>query len=439
MEGDGFNMASQSKSFRSRFPNFLSNFSALGTGSLSLLIIQLISLPLFLTHLSTNQYAIWLTSFSVAQLALLLDFGSIASSQNLFSYLDSKGNRDEIDLVLKQTTNLLLVSNSIFLLVILALDQLAIGSINVLLIAIFVLSNLMQSFFGLLEGMMRIDSKVAISLHFSNGLRGAEFIGTVLAVINFSESLSVIAMFSFLFKFLFFTGVVFFVPRRFRFIKFGPFKSSQIVKIIHQGFPFFLVKISDMININGVVIILSGILTASNLVIFTTTRTFFRFGLQLTGLVSNSFAYEMSSSWVESNLIKMQTLIRESLKSVLWLSLLIALIYQFAGEKLIAIWTHDKVQPASLIFTLGALYSIILSINQNQKSRFNAVNHNFQISLISFVASIILVLFLLKSGIEFTLARLLVILSATELISTLIIALVAHKLIYNYFQLGGTR
>ena len=425
MEGDGFNMASQSKSFRSRFPNFLSNFSALGTGSLSLLIIQLISLPLFLTHLSTNQYAIWLTSFSVAQLALLLDFGSIASSQNLFSYLDSKGNRDEIDLVLKQTTNLLLVSNSIFLLVILALDQLAIGSINVLLIAIFVLSNLMQSFFGLLEGMMRIDSKVAISLHFSNGLRGAEFIGTVLAVINFSESLSVIAMFSFLF--------------RFRFIKFGPFKSSQIVKIIHQGFPFFLVKISDMININGVVIILSGILTASNLVIFTTTRTFFRFGLQLTGLVSNSFAYEMSSSWVESNLIKMQTLIRESLKSVLWLSLLIALIYQFAGEKLIAIWTHDKVQPASLIFTLGALYSIILSINQNQKSRFNAVNHNFQISLISFVASIILVLFLLKSGIEFTLARLLVILSATELISTLIIALVAHKLIYNYFQLGGTR
>lgn len=439
MEGDGFNMTSQSKSFRSRFPNFLNNFSALGTGSFSLLIIQLISLPLFLTHLSTNQYAIWLTSFSIAQLALLLDFGSIASSQNLFSYLNSKGNRDEIDLILKQTTNLLLVSNSIFLLVILALDQLAIESINVLLIAIFVLSNLMQSFFGLLEGMMRIDSKVAISLHLSNGLRGAEFIGTILAVINFSESLTVIAMFSFLFKFLFFTGMVFFIPRRFRFIKFGPFKSSQIVKIIHQGFPFFLVKISDMININGVVIVLSGILTASNLVIFTTTRTFFRFGLQLTSLVSNSFAYEMSSSWVENNLIKMQTLIRKSLKSVLWLSLLIALIYQFAGEKLIAVWTHDNVQPASLIFTLGALYSMILSINQNQKSRFNAVNHNFQISLISLVASIILVLFLLKSGIEFTLARLLVILSVTELISTLIIALVTHKLIYNYFQLGGTR
>lgn len=432
-------MGSQSKSFRSRFPNFLTNFTALGTGSLSLLIIQLISLPLFLIHLSTNQYAIWLTSFSVAQLALLLDFGSIASNQNLFSYLDSKGDREEIDVILKQTTNLLLVSNFIFLLIILALDLFAIGSINVLLVAIFMLSNLMQSFSGLLEGMMRIDSKVAIGLHFSNGLRGAEFIGTVFAVIHFSESLTVIAIISFLFKSLFFIGMVFFVPRRFRFLKFGPLNLSQIIKIIHQGFPFFLVKISDMMSINGVVIILSGVLTASNLVIFTTTRTFFRFGLQLTSLVSHSFAYEMSSSWVESNFIKMQSLIRESLKSVLWLSLFIALIYRFAGEELIAIWTHDNVQPKNIVFTLGAMYSIILSINQNQKSRFNAINHNFQISLISLGTSILLVIYLLTSRIDFSLAKLLIVLSSAEFISSLIIASVAHKSIYNHFQSGGAR
>ncbi len=432
-------MDSQSKSFRSRFPNFLTNFTALGTGSFSLLIIQLISLPLFLIHLSTNQYAIWLTSFSIAQMALLLDFGSIASSQNLFSYLDSKGDWEEIDVILKQTTNLLLVSNFIFLLIIFALDIFAIESINVLLVAIFMLSNLMQSFSGLLEGMLRIDSKVAIGLHFSNGLRGAEFIGTVLAVIHFSESLTVIAISSFLFKFCFFTGMVLFVPRRLRFIKFGPLKSSQIIRVIHQGFPFFLVKISDILSINGVVIILSGVLTASNLVIFTTTRTFFRFGLQLTSLLSHSFAYEMSASWVENNLTKMQGLMRESLKSVLWLSLFIALIYRFAGEKLITIWTHDNVQPGNSIFTLGALYSIILSVNQNQKSRFNAINHNFQISLISLGTSIFLVIFLLTSRVDFSLEKILIVLSLAEFISTLIIASVSHKSIYNHFQSGGTR
>ena len=413
----------------------MSNFTALGTGSFSVLIIQLISLPLFLTHLSTNQYAIWLTSYSIAQLTLLLDFGTINSGQNLFSYLDSKGNREEIESMLKQTTNILLASNTIFFIVILVIGKFALESINILLVAFFMLSNLMQSFTGLLEGMMRIDSKVARALHISNGLRGAEFIGTVFAILHFHDSLIAIAIFSFLLKFLFFTGVVLFVPQRYRFVKFGRFKVIQIARVIRNGFPFFLVKISDMININGVLIILSGILTPTNLVIFATARTFFRFGLQLTSLVSHSFAYEMSSSWVENNLSKMQVLIRESLRSVLCLSIFIAFVYQYAGEKLIDIWTHGYIQPKSVIFTLGALYSIIISTNLNQKSRFNAINHNLQVSIISLVISVLLVLFLLSSRIELTLSTLLVILTSTELITALLIAFLTRNSIYRHFQL----
>ncbi len=427
-------MFTKSKSFLSRFPGFISNSLALGTGSFSLLVIQLISLPLFLNYFTRSQYAIWLTSYSLAQLALLLDFGTIGMNQNQLSYLNANGRRHEIAEILKQTANIILVSNAFFFIIVLSVSSSHLVTLDVFLIAVFMLSNLLQSFSGLLEGMLRIESKVARGLHLSNGLRGAEFLGTVFAIVNFSDSLTIVVMISFFVKLLFFAGMILFVPKRFRFVRFGHFDSDKIIKLIRQGFPFFLGKISDIFSINGVILVLSGVLSASDLVIFATTRTFFRFGLQLTSLVSHSFAYEMSTSWVENNLARMRVLVRHSFRSVFLLSLLVAIIYNYAGSVLMGIWTHYNVQPDGAIFTLGAVYSILLSINQNQKSRFNAINYNIQTSSISLVMSIILILALLTPKIDFSLFRILAILCLTELISILAIAYITRNSIAKCFK-----
>jgi O-antigen/teichoic acid export membrane protein len=424
----------KANSFLFRFPSFISNFLALGTGSLSLLVIQLISLPLFLIHFTRNQYAIWLTSYSIAQLALLLDFGTIGMNQNQLSYLHSKGRKREIVEVLKQTSNIIILMNAVFFIFILFLSNLNLISLDVYLIAFFMLSNILQSFSGLLEGMLRIESKVARGLHLSNCLRGAEFLGTVFAVVNFSESLVVVVMISFFSKFLFFIGMIFFTPKRFSFVKFGHIQPDEIMKLIKQGFPFFLSKVSDIISINGVIIVLSRVLSATDLVIFASTRTFFRFGLQLTSLVSHSFAYEMSTSWIENNLVRMRILVRHSFRSVFLLGIFIAIIYEYAGPLLMGIWTNYNIQPEKEVFTLGAVYSLLLSINQNQKSRFNAINCNFQASSISLSISAGLLLVLLNLEIDFSLFRLLVILCLAELLAILSIAFVTRNTVAKCFK-----
>ena len=421
-------------SIRNVHRNFYKNLLALTTSTASQVIIQIISLPLFLTYLSLETYAIWLLSYNVAQISGLLDFGSIAYSQNKLSELNALNKITEIDSYLKQTINLLFLSSALFLLSIYLIYFSGIENFSTPLVTVFLCSNLMQSLWGLLEALTRFDSKVSIGLYTSNALRLSEFLGTVIGVIIFSDSLFIIALISLLFKSTAFLIMLNKLSPKYNFFKFGSINWDQIITISKSSVPFFLAKMTDIISLSGLLIVLHGKITTSQFVLFVASRTFFRLGLQVTGLIAHSYAYEMSSSWVTRDLKALQKLIRSSNRINLVLSSIGILIYMVAGEYIFTFWVNAKIEINSQIILWGTFYSFILSINQNQKTKFYAINHSFFVSIIQIAYSIMLVFIVAISKFDFSVVNLIILLSIFELLCYITVAVTSRNSINQYFQ-----
>ncbi len=416
------------------FSNFYKNLIALGTGLTTQLIIQVLSLPIFLSQLNIQTYSIWVLSYNIAQISGLLDFGTVAYSQNKIAYLHANNKQKEIDWHLKQVINIIVLNNLFFIILIYLFKTIINDNIDTSLIVFLIFSNLLQSLWGLLEALTRIDSNVATGLHSSNALRICEFSGIILGILLFTNKLSEIALVGFTFKafsFLFMRHR--FLPR-YRFMRFGLLNLSQIVEIGKKGFPFFITKIADIIILSGFLIVLHGKVSENIFVLFVSARTFFRLGLQITSLAAHSYSYEMSESWIAKDFEKMRTLIRKSFRITVILSCLGVAVYLFIGHALFESWVNNKLAISNNIILCGALYSFILSLNQNQKTKFNAINHNYRVSTIQIIYSFIMLAAVAFIPFSYSVVDLFVVLSIFELLCYATVGIFLRTSIQKYFD-----
>ncbi len=413
---------------------FHKNLIALSAGSIIQLIIQIISVPLFLSLLDIHKYAQWLFAFNIAQLATLLDLGTISSSQNLLPFLNSKNKHNEIDVRLKQITLQLVTTYSLFLIIIATLNEILNVNINFLLITIFVISYAVYPYLGLFEALTRVKSKVYIGLQTTNIFRIIEFLGTFIGLFLFPNSLIEIALTGLLLKLLAFIILLNLVRPKYAFLRFGKFNSNICKESIKEGSPFLLTKLSDTLIISGLIIALHGKLSSEHFVLFLSARTFFRFGLQITTTAANSYGYEMSECWVRNDYENMKKFIRKNSNAILCLSFLGVFAYLILGADLFAIWTHSRMALSNGILVSGAVYALILSINQGQKTKFSAVNNNTASSLISTFYYVLLVLFVATSGLNFSIIGLFLLLSLCEFLCFATVGLFMRNSTENFFR-----
>ena len=263
---------------------------------------------------------------------------------------------------------------------------------------IFLLSSLLQLSFGLYEALTRMRGNVAKGLAISNILRFAEFSGYLFAVTLLPVSITQVAFSGFIFKLL--TGfiVYFKIEPKNRFIEVSKIDQKIFQECIREGFPFLITRISDFIMLSGVLIVLQNYLTPIQIVTFSLARTFLRLGLQVTNLYNHAYGYQMSQTWAEGNLYEMNRLIRRSFGVNFILSSFGAVCYIFLGKILFQYWTHNSIDLNQTFFLVGGLYSLVLSLNQGQKVKFNSTNSNFRVSYILLVMSIIQIAFTIILG-----------------------------------------
>jgi O-antigen/teichoic acid export membrane protein len=358
------------------------NFIALSAGTSLQFVIQIVSLPLFLRNTGVNQYASWLLAYNIAQIASLMDFGSVSALQNYLSRFQFEKNFSAIDISIKQNVNILFSGNLLFILLLVALKTCGFQVLNLNLIIVFVASNLLQSSMGLLEAMSRADNSVSTGLYFSNLIRLAEFLGTVIGIFVFESSIFKIACLAFLCKFFIFISTYKWFISRYQFIRFGRPQIREIFLSINLGFTFLLARISDLITINGFLIVLNSKLSPRDFVLFVSARTFFRIGLQIMGLITHSFSYEISRYWISNEFAKMRKTISQSAKITFFLAGTGAFLYLILGNWMFALWINRQIPLDEKIVVFGAIYAFLICMNQNQKAKFYAVNRS---GLVSFV------------------------------------------------------
>lgn len=418
----------------SRFDHFYRNLFALGTAASYQTLMQMLAIPIFLAALHADGYSEWLIAFSIAQFTVLLDFGSITSTQNSFKFLTARGLDDLVNQRIKQISNFLTISFFGFILCLFYLHENSRTTFNINLTIIFVVSNLLQSYFGILEGLTRIDSKTSLGIYASTALRLTEFIGTLLGLFLYPKSLILVGLTGLILKTLFFTFIMYRFYGQYQFMQFGRPNMSIIIQNIKEGRPFLIIKSSEWILISCTTLVLSQKISAAQLVLFISSRTFFRLGIQITMLISTTYGFEMTNTWASNDYLRMLQLIKRSSRVTIMLATFGFLVYGTIGKSIYAFWMHSQLALHNSLLIWGALYSLVLSISQIQKTKFNSINFNFRISVIQLLCSSFTIGFLYLANSGMTLEYIYVVLILAEVFSFMLIRLFTRNGIENYFQ-----
>jgi len=365
------------------------NFSALSLNTFTSAIIQVTSIPLFLSFLSVNQYATWIFTFSFAQIAGLLDFGMVAAAQNRFTFMKAREKTFEIKHNVFQMFMFQTAAIFLFNCVIFALVKFQVLNINFPLLLVFTLSLFIQSCFGILEATAQMHNQVHRGLHVSTFFRLSEHLGTILGVIFLKDSLTLIASLGLLFKLFSLLCSVPQIGYRARLKNLRIWDKHLLINQLREGFPFLLIKTTDFLVFSGILLVLEHKLDSTNFIFLASCRTFFRLSLQFTQILNHTYAYEMTRAWSLNDFNQMKYLIKRSTKVTMLFSLIFAAFYLFFGIEIFALWTREIINLSFSIMLLGALYSVICSINQSQKIKFNSVNANYNLSWILFIYSLI--------------------------------------------------
>jgi O-antigen/teichoic acid export membrane protein len=369
------------------------NFLALSANTLTLTLIQITTIPLFLHYSTFESYTIWIVTSSIAQFAGLLDFGMVAASQNSFSFLKASRKKYDVSKTVIQIFNFQISAVILFNIVIFVAERLNIFRIDCLLLFVFTLSLLVQSYFGILEATTQMNSKVYQGIHASTLGRLLEYVGIVIGCIFLGQSLVLVASIGLMLKILF---LIYMIPRfetRIRILKYGSWEMRLLLKSLREGTPYLVIKLTDFLVFSGVLLVLQSRLNPADLILFASCRTFFRVGLQFTGLINHSYAYEMTRAWSLNNYAKMKHLMHISGKVTILISLAFASIYIIFGEDIFSIWTQGSMKLYLPVLLVGTCYSTICSINQSQKSNYNSINANSKVSQILLTFAIFQLLF----------------------------------------------
>jgi len=418
----------------SALPKFLANLLALLSSTASQVLIQLLTIPILLNSRGIDSAAIWLLAFNISQITTILDFGALSATQNSAFDLGKRKKHDQLNQNLSQLTLLLIIANSAFLAVIFFLNKFIGLRIDFSLVTIFVVSNLLQNLFSYFEIFTRVEDKTSWGIYASNFIRIFEFVA-VISVLKFtSDSLYIAALMGLLVKFILICFLEAVLEQKYKFLRIDRFKSDIFYSNLKNGFPFFLNKIADIVVLNLPLVVIQDRMKSREIVLFIAARTFFRLGLQITAVLSHNFGYEMTKSWSLGDMNSMMISARRSRLATISLSALGVIVYWFFGDYLFGVWTNHKLSLSTTLLFVGICYSFFLSINLDQKTKFNSINLNFHTSWVQFALSVFYVCFLYLYSDTYSVLSLLSLSMIFEILSLVFTSLRMRGKIEEYFH-----
>lgn len=406
--------------------------AAYATTSINQILIQIITVPIFILKTDLETFAAWLIAYNFALLTTVLDFGQVTASQNSFRKLALQNMKHQILERTKYLNTFTAITYASYFVVLCTISDLLPKNLSMLLCGIFVYLNLLQTIFGVFEAQTRANGTPTLGIYSSNILRLSEFLGVLVGLLLFSDSLPSIAICAALSKTFVFLAILLRQRKHYSVITFGISSRSCFCLSIKEGTPFLLNKISDWLIVSGVVIAIESKISSFELVLFVASRTFFRLGWQLSSIISSSHSIKMTSAWAEDKINEFNKLRIRNLKITLIISLIGSVFYLTIGKTLFEYWTRNNLQLDPDLLHIGLTYSLVLSISHAQKSTFNSINRNLLNSIISLISATLVNLTIWYSQVAQSLGDVYILLVIVEFISMVSILLLGRRTLQKY-------
>lgn len=354
------------------------------------LIIQIVSVPVFIHYWGKSLYGEWIELSTVPAYFALSDLGFANAAGNEMTMRVARGDREGA-LVVFQSAWVLVTALSAILTVlmlvgvhVLPISQwLNLGTVTqkeVILVATFLI---LHFFFDLQANLLgisyRFDGHFAAGTILRNTLRLVEFLAGILAVC-LGGYMVALALTTVLVRM---AGNVVFVAdirRRTPWLVIGwqhadlaTLKRMLPPAITSMGFPF-----GTALSLQGMVMVVGTLLGPVAVVVFSTSRTLSRFVWQLMNAVTSVVWVELSTAFGAGDIALARHLHRRTCQASIWISIPLCLALLAAGGVIFRIWTHGKVPFDPTLFSLlllvvicnsfwSASYITLLSVNRHQQ------------------------------------------------------------------------
>jgi len=309
------------------------------------IILQVISLPIYLSIWSPDEYGIWLMLSAIPAYFALSDMGFLVTSINNVSMRaasgDVQGSQRAFSTAMVFCLCLWLIVIALLFLAFLLPDDIGGGVywsyLDVFMILILVAVVNMSG--GLLDGVFRANDSFATGMYLLSTLRIVEWTGGVLFAYYTKEYLYV-AMGQLGFRLVGFFCLCFIVSRVYENITWTLAEASvdEFRSNIGKAVSFMAFPAGNVVSIQGMALAVGSLFGPAAVVVFNIYRTLSRVTVQLANVVSRSVWPEISKRIGEGNVDSVWGLYVKSKRYSGFLILTCCVTLYFLGSMIFDVW-----------------------------------------------------------------------------------------------------
>lgn len=356
-------------------------------------LIQLVSVPLFLHYWGVARYGEWLILTSIPSYLALSDMGFGSAAANDMTIAAGAGHRDHL-LVTYQSAYALLGLIFVLLLILVPVIALIVSRTSwlgirlmsstevfwvVVLLGLGVCVSLVG---GMISAVYRCEGVYSKFIIYFNILRLAEFFTTAVVLAAGYNAVGVAAA-------ILGTRCLGMASIHGCALRFAPWaqlsfrhtQSARIRALAEPALSFMAFPLGNALNQQGFSLLVGTQLGSAPLVVFSTMRTISRVASQAMGLINNAVWPELSRAFGRQNVSAARELHRRAVQFSIALGLGSLGFLAIAGSELVRFWTHEKVSldVAAYPFMLFAMAINMLwftssvvpvSVNRHQRIAF---------------------------------------------------------------------
>jgi O-antigen/teichoic acid export membrane protein len=339
----------------------IASFMANIFGRLTTTIIQIVSVPIFLSHWGAHLYGEWLLLSTIPTYFSLSDIGLGSVAGNEMTMLVAASKLDEALEVFQSVwivTTLcssaigLLLFGFIWFLPIdrwLHIQQLSI--VDVRIVVLFLgLSTLLSMQETLFQACFRCVGRYAYGTSMRTTFTLCSFV-VILIPVMLGLSPSWVALTSMLVNAACTFALWFLLRREIKWIKFGVkyARRSAVRRLVSPAIAMLSVPFANSLNLQGILIVIGTIPGPTAVVTFSTCRTISRSANQVMQLVNNSVWPEVSAAFGAGNMNLAKKLHRRACQLSIFLCLCVTLVVAVFGRYIWKVWTIGKVPTDSVL------------------------------------------------------------------------------------------
>lgn len=376
----------------------LRGVGANGFSQLVTIAVQLLSVPVFLSIWSLDQYGHWLVITAIPAYLAMSDLGVVAVAANKMTMLVADHRSAQAlrvfrsaQVFLTLTGGAVTVLSAVILLfpMLPGVDKETTSTLFVLIVALVV-----GQAGGLGEAILRATSRFATGVLLSTACRLSEWLGYIVGL-YLGGTYTSVALGGLVARALVTTILLVLAGRGQDVFQYGFRGASraELRSLLGPAFGFMTVTATNALTIQGFTLLAGIFLGPATVVLFNTYRTLSRLGVQASSALSHSVWPEFSRIFGQSDKSHLERVYRRTRFTGSMLATVISLVTWFVAPYFLALWTHDRVGFVPVLMLLFLAYAAIVGTAHTPRVLLMATNTHAQLAgwgaAISF-ASIIL-------------------------------------------------